>query len=376
VDRRRALMARIDQFLKLLVKYGGSDLHLSCGGPPVMRIHGHLQRVQYADLSEKEMKVLLDEILLEHQRESYAATHDLDFAYEIPEVARFRGNCFYQHRGPAAVFRVIPSRVLSADEISLPDAIRRFTDLNKGLVLVTGPTGSGKSTTLAAMIDLINSTRPEHILTIEDPIEFVHQSKKALVNQREVGPHTNSFASALKAALREDPDVILIGEMRDRETISLALTAAETGHLVFGTLHTNSAHKTVDRIIDTFPGDLQEQVRAMLSESLRGVVAQQLLRKKDGKGRVAAHEILVGTPAVSNMIREGKTFQIPSLIQTGKKDGMILMDQSITTLLMAGVVDNDEAYAKALDKNAFKAPGASGASGSASPGSPMAAARR
>jgi twitching motility protein PilT len=219
---------------------------------------------------------------------------------------------------------------------------------------VTGPTGSGKSTTLAAMIDLINATRAEHILTIEDPVEFVHQSQMALVNQRQVGSHTDSFAAALRAALREDPDVILIGEMRDRETISLALTAAETGHLVFGTLHTNSAHKTVDRIIDTFPGELQDQVRAMLSESLRGVVAQQLLRTKGGKGRVAAHEIMVGTPAVSNMIREGKTFQIPSMIQTGKKDGMILMDQSITNLLMSGVIDEDEAYAKAQDKAAFQ----------------------
>ena len=347
-------MARIDQFLNLLVKHEGSDLHLSCGSPPVMRIHGHLQRVKYPNLSAEELKSLIEEILTGPQREVYSTTSDLDFAYEIPEVARFRGNCFFQHRGPAAVFRVIPSRVLSADEIGLPDTIRRFTDLNKGLVLVTGPTGSGKSTTLAAMIDLINTTRPEHILTIEDPIEFVHASKKALVNQREVGPHTRSFASALKAALREDPDVILIGEMRDRETISLALTAAETGHLVFGTLHTNSAHKTVDRIIDTFPGELQEQVRAMLAESLRGVVAQQLLRKKGGKGRVAAHEIMVGTPAVSNMIREGKTFQIPSMIQTGKKDGMVLMDQSIRNLLMAGTVDDDEAFAKAVDKSAFK----------------------
>jgi twitching motility protein PilT len=347
-------MAWIDQFLKVLVQHGGSDLHLSCGSPPIMRVHGHLHRIKYPDLTHEQITGLIHEILLDHQRESFTATRDLDFAYEIPKVARFRGNCFHQHRGPAAVFRVIPSRVLSADEIELPDAIRRFTDLNKGLVLVTGPTGSGKTTTLAAMIDLINSTRPEHILTIEDPIEFVHQSKKALVNQREVGPHTKSFAAALKASLREDPDVILIGEMRDRETISLALTAAETGHLVFGTLHTNSAHKTVDRIIDTFPGDLQEQVRAMLAESLRGVVAQQLLRKKGGKGRVAAHEIMVGTPAVSNMIREGKTFQIPSMIQTGKKDGMVLMDQSIRDLLMAGVVDEDEAIAKANDKNAFE----------------------
>jgi twitching motility protein PilT len=347
-------MPKIDQFLNLLVEFGGSDLHLSCGGPPVLRVHGHLQRVKYRDLVERDLELLLGEILTEGQRQRYQATHDLDFAYEIAGVARFRGNFFRQHRGPGAVFRIIPSKIPTAEEINLPDAIRRFTHLNRGLVLVTGPTGSGKSTTLAAMIDLINQTRPEHILTIEDPIEFVHQNKKALVNQREVGPHTESFAAALKAALREDPDVILVGEMRDRETIALALTAAETGHLVFGTLHTNSAHKTVDRIIDTFPGDLQHQVRAMLSESLRGVVAQQLLRKKGGQGRIAAHEIMVGTAAVSNLIREGKTYQIPSIIQTGKKDGMVQMDQSILALVMSGVVDGKEAYAKALDKALFQ----------------------
>jgi twitching motility protein PilT len=347
-------MPKIDQFLSLLVQHGGSDLHLSCGGPPVLRVHGHLQRVAFRDLAEADLNLLLGEIITQAQMERWQATHDLDFAYEIPGVARFRGNFFRQHRGPGAVFRIIPSKIPSAEEIGLPDVIRRFTDLNKGLVLVTGPTGSGKSTTLAAMIDLINQTRPEHILTIEDPIEFVHPNKKALVNQREVGPHTESFAAALKAALREDPDVILVGEMRDRETIALALTAAETGHLVFGTLHTNSAHKTVDRIIDTFPGDLQHQVRAMLSESLRGVVAQQLLRKKGGKGRVAAHEIMVGTAAVSNLIREGKTYQIPSIIQTGKKDGMVQMDQSILALLMAGTIEGKEAYAKALDKSLFQ----------------------
>ncbi|HEX7243795.1 MAG TPA: PilT/PilU family type 4a pilus ATPase, partial [Longimicrobiaceae bacterium] len=251
-------MAQIDQFLRLLVQHGGSDLHLSCGSAPVMRVHGHLQRVKFRDLAASDMKTLLNEILREEQQERFEASHDLDFAYEIPGVARFRGNAFLQHRGPGAVFRVIPSKVLSADELKLPEAIRGFTRLNKGLVLVTGPTGSGKSTTLAAMLDLINETRPEHIITIEDPIEFVHQNKKALVNQREVGPHTQSFTSALRAALREDPDVILVGEMRDRETISLGLTAAETGHLVFGTLHTNSAHKTIDRIIDTFPADQQE----------------------------------------------------------------------------------------------------------------------
>lgn len=347
-------MAQIDQFLRVLVQQGGSDLHLSCGSPPVIRVHGHLQRIKFRDLTEADMRALIPEILNPEQRSRLDEQHDVDFAYEIPDVARFRGNAFFQHRGMGAVFRVIPSRVLSAEELNLPPAIRGFTNLNKGLVLVTGPTGSGKSTTLAGMIDLINETRGDHILTIEDPIEFVHQNKQALVNQREVGPHTQSFATALKAALREDPDVILVGEMRDRETISLGLTAAETGHLVFGTLHTNSAHKTVDRIIDIFPADQQEQIRAMLSESLRGVVAQQLLRKKDGKGRVAAHEILVGTPAVGNLIRERKTFQIPSLIQTGKRDGMVQMDQSIMALLNSGVVDGQEAFAKAHDKALFR----------------------
>jgi twitching motility protein PilT len=347
-------MAQIDQFLRLLVQQGGSDLHLSCGDAPVLRLHGHLQRIKFRELAPADMRTLIFEVLSEQQRARFEETHDLDFAYEIEGIARFRGNVFEQHRGMGAVFRVIPSKIPSADELKLPEAIRNFTHLNRGLVLVTGPTGSGKSTTLAAMIDLINSTRSEHIITIEDPIEFVHPAKQALINQREVGPHTESFASALKAALREDPDVILVGEMRDRETISLALTAAETGHLVFGTLHTNNAPKTVDRIIDVFPGDLQDQVRAMLSESLRGVIAQQLLRKKGGAGRVAAHEILVGTPAVGNLIREGKTFQIPSIIQTGKKDGMVQMDQSIMSFLMAGTIDAEEAYAKAMDKNLFR----------------------
>jgi twitching motility protein PilT len=347
-------MAQIDQFLRLLIQQGGSDLHLSCGNPPIIRVHGHLQRIRFRELTPADLKTLLLEVLTAEQRERFETTRDLDFAYEIADVARFRGNVFVQHRGMGGVFRVIPARIPSADELKLPQAIRDFTRLNKGLVLVTGPTGSGKSTTLAAMVDLINQTRPDHILTIEDPIEFVHQPKTALINQREVGPHTLSFTSALRAALREDPDVILVGEMRDRETISLALTAAETGHLVFGTLHTNSAHKTVDRIIDSFSADQQEQVRAMLAESLRGVVAQQLLRKKGGAGRVAAHEILVGTPAVSNLIREGKTFQLPSVIQTGKREGMIQMDQSILAHVMSGAIDGEEAYARAHDKNAFR----------------------
>jgi len=347
-------MPQIDQFLRLLLQRDGSDLHLSCGSAPVLRVHGELERVKFRELTAADMKTLVREILDGEQWAQYEHRRDLDFAYEIKGTARFRGNAFDQHRGPGAVFRVIPSEIPTADDLNLPQAVRGFTLLNKGLVVVTGPTGSGKSTTLAAMIDLINRTRREHIITVEDPIEFVHQNREALLNQREVGRHTDSFASALKAALREDPDVILIGEMRDRETVSLALTAAETGHLVFGTLHTNSAHKTVDRILDTFPADQQDQVRAMLSESLKGVVAQQLLRRKGGKGRVAAQEILVGTPAVGNLIREGKTYQIPSVIQTGKRDGMIQMDQSIMAHLMAGAIDGDEAYRRAHDKALFR----------------------
>jgi twitching motility protein PilT len=347
-------MAHIDQLLRLLVQQEGSDLHLSCGNPPILRVHGRLQRTPYKELTPGGLQTVLFELLTDAQRAHFEETSDLDFAYEIDGLARFRGNIFRQHRGLGGVFRVIPSTIPSADDLKLPDVIRGFTHLHRGLVLVTGPTGSGKSTTLAAMIDLINRTRGEHIITIEDPIEFVHQPVESLVNQREVGPHTSSFASALKAALREDPDVILVGELRDRETMSLALTAAETGHLVFGTLHTNNAHKTIDRIIDLFPGEQQNQVRAMLAESLRGVIAQQLLRRKGGTGRVVAHEILVGTPAISNLIREGKTFQIPSIIQTGKKDGMVQMDQSIMNALMTRQIDGAEAYAKAMDKALFR----------------------
>lgn len=347
-------MAQIDQFLKLLVQSGGSDLHLTTGAPPIMRVHGHMQRVKFRDLSPKDMETLLFEIMEESWRMRFLEHQDFDFAYEIEGLARFRVNIFWQRKGLGAVFRTIPSKILSADDLKLPEAVRRFCMLTKGLVLVTGPTGSGKSTTLAAMVDLINDTRADHILTIEDPIEFTHANKKCLVNQREIGTNTKSFANALRAALREDPDVVLVGEMRDRETIELGITAAETGHLVFGTLHTNSAPKTVDRIIDVFPADQQDQVRAMLAESLKGVVSQVLLRRKDGKGRVAAMEIMVGTPAISNLIRENKIHQIPSLIQTGKKDGMQLLDQHILEYLMAGVVDPVEAYMRANNKAAFR----------------------
>ena len=346
-------MAQIDQFLKVLAEKGGSDLHLTTGSPPMMRLHGELQAFPFRELTPKDMEKLVYEIMEEDWRMTFLDRRDFDFAYEIAGVARFRANVFWQRKGLGAVFRTIPSEILTADDLNLPDVVRKFGMLSKGLVLVTGPTGSGKSTTLAAIIDLINETRKDHILTIEDPIEFTHPNKTCLVNQREIGSHTKSFAAALKAALREDPDVILVGEMRDRETIELGITAAETGHLVFGTLHTNSAPKTVDRIIDVFPADQQEQIRSMLAESLKGVVSQVLMRKKDGKGRVAAMEIMVGTSAVANLIRENKLHQIPSIIQTGKKDGMQLLDQHILEFLMSGAIDAREAYMRSHNKQAF-----------------------
>ena len=346
-------MAQIDQFLKVMVEQGGSDLHLTTGSVPVMRIHGHMQRIKFRELTGKDTEALLFGIMKEDWRMRFLEHQEFDFAYEIPGVSRFRVNVFLQRKGMAGVLRTIPTNILTADDLGLPDVVRKLCMLTKGLVLVTGPTGSGKSTTLAAMVDLINETRADHILTIEDPIEFTHENKKCLVNQREVGSSTRSFANALRAALREDPDVILVGEMRDRETIELGITAAETGHLVFGTLHTSSAPKTVDRIIDVFPADQQEQIRAMLAESLKGVISQVLLKKKGGGGRVAAWEIMIGTNAISNLIRENKVFQIPSMIQTGKKDGMQMMDQAILEHLMAGVIDGNEAYMKASNKQAF-----------------------
>jgi twitching motility protein PilT len=347
-------MPQIDQFLKVLVQQGGSDLHLTVGSPPVMRIHGHMQRIKFREISNADMEALIYEIMEEEWRIQFMDRLDFDFAYEIEGLARFRVNVFWQRKGLGAVLRTIPSKILTADDLGLPQAVRKMCMLTKGLVLVTGPTGSGKSTTLAAMIDLINETRSDHVLTIEDPIEFVHANKKSLVNQREVGTNTKSFANALRAALREDPDVIMVGEMRDQETIELGMTAAETGHLVFGTLHTNSAPKTMDRVIDVFPADQQEQIRAMLAESLKGVIAQVLLRTKDGKGRVAAQEVMVGTSAISNLIREGKVHQIPSIIQTGKKDGMQLLDQHILEFLMAGKVTPEEAYMRSNNKQAFQ----------------------
>lgn len=347
-------MARIDALFNMMKEQGASDLHLSTGNPPIFRQRGDMVRLNFKVLGHDELKAILFEILSEKQQAQFNETKDLDFAYEVPGLARFRGNILMQYRGIAAVFRIIPTKILSADELGLPEGVRRMTNFKKGMVLVTGPTGSGKSTTLAGMIDLINSTRKEHILTFEDPLEFIHENKLSLMNQRQIGEHTESFTSALRAALREDPDVILVGEMRDLTTIQLAMSAAETGHLVFGTLHTSTAAKTVDRIIDVFPTDQQEQVRAMLSESLKGVICQQLLKTADGTGRVAALEIMLGTPAIANLIREGKTFQIPSIMQTAKKDGMQLLDQHLLDLLKTKKVNPEEAYRCAVDKKQFE----------------------
>ncbi len=348
-------MAKIDALFKMMQQQGASDLHISSGAPPILRLHGEMAQIKSPNLTPAQAQSLLFEILTEEQVEEFETTRDLDFAYAIPGLARFRGNILDTHRGIAGVFRIIPSEILSADQLKLPEGVRQMTRFNKGLVLVTGPTGSGKSTTLAAMIDLINSTRREHILTLEDPLEFIHENKMSLMNQRQIGTHSQSFANALRAALREDPDIILVGEMRDLETIQMAMSAAETGHLVFGTLHTNSAAKTIDRIIDVFPKDAQEQVRAMLSESLKGVVCQQLLKTADGKGRVAALEIMLGNAAIGNLIREGKTFQIPSIIQTGKREGMQLLDSHLMELLNAGTVTPEEAHRCAINKSQFTA---------------------
>jgi len=348
-------MAKIDALFKMMQQQGASDLHISTGAPPILRLHGEMARIKSPDLTNEQARALLYEILDDEQKQTFEATRDLDFAYELSGVARFRGNMLDTYRGIAAVFRIIPSEILTADQLKLPEGVRKMTRFKKGLVLVTGPTGSGKSTTLAAMIDLINSTRKEHILTLEDPLEFIHENKLSLLNQRQIGAHSMSFAAALKAALREDPDIILVGEMRDLETIEMAMSAAETGHLVFGTLHTNSAPKTIDRIIDVFPTDAQEQVRYMLGESLKGVVCQQLLKTADGKGRVAALEIMLGNAAIGNLIREGKTFQIPSIIQTARKEGMQLMDTHLMALLDEGKVTPEEAYRCAVEKRNFEA---------------------
>lgn len=352
-------MAKIDGFFNLMLDQKASDLHLSSGNPPILRINGELERVEYPPLESDDLKTLLYEITPEYKVKQFEETGDVDFGYEIPNVSRFRANFFNQKNGVAAVFRQIPNKVLSFEDFEkfdapLPAVLKKFSMLHRGLVLVTGPTGSGKSTTLAAMIDYANRNRKDHILTVEDPIEFVHESKNALINHREVGVHTKSFSSALKGALREDPDIILVGELRDLETIELAITAASTGHLVFGTLHTQSAAKTVDRIIDVFPADQQNKIRATLSEALRGVVAQNLFKRIDKKGRVAALEILVFTTAIANLVREGKTHQLPGMIQVGKKLGNQPLDDSIMEHLRMKRISPEDAYDKCLDKKKFR----------------------
>ncbi len=352
-------MAKIDAFFNLMFEQKASDVHLASGNPPMLRINGELHRVDYPALESDALKAMLYEITPEYKIKTYEETGDVDFGYEIPGVSRFRANFFNQKNGCSAVFRQIPSKVLSFEDFErfdapLPPVLKKFSMLHKGLVLVTGPTGSGKSTTLAAMVDYANKNRKDHILTVEDPIEFVHESKNCLVNHREVGLHTKSFGSALKGALREDPDIILVGEMRDLETIELALTAASTGHLVFGTLHTQSAAKTVDRVIDVFPADQQNKIRATLSEALKGVVAQNLFKRIDKKGRVAALEILVFTTAVANLVREGKTHQIPGMIQVGKKLGNQPLDDAIMEHLRMKRISPEEAYDKCLDKKKFR----------------------
>ena len=346
-------MAKIDAFFKLMAEQGASDLHLVSGQQPILRIHGEMERVKFKTLDNDELKAMLYEIAPEDKVKKFEETGDIDFGYEIPGLARYRANFFQQKYGVAAVFRQIPSDVLTADQLGLPPVVKKFAMLHKGLLLVTGPTGSGKSTTLAAMMDFANKNRKDHIITVEDPIEFVHKSQGCIVNHREIGLHTKSFASALRGALREDPDIVLVGEMRDLETIELALTAASTGHLVFGTLHTQSAAKTVDRVIDVFPSSQQPQIRTTLSESLKGVVAQNLFKRVDKKGRCAALEILVVTPAVGNLIREEKTFQIPSAIQTGKKYGMQSLDDAILDLLNKGWIGAEDAYDKCIEKQRF-----------------------
>ena len=344
------VIRHMDDLFHYMKEVEASDLHLSSGEQPILRVHGNIVRIEdYAVHDHEMLKKALYEILPERNREEFEADGDTDFAYEIPDVARFRCNFFRDRLGMGAVFRLIPSDVLTVKDLNLPQAMLDLCYLSKGLVVVTGPTGSGKSTTLAALVDFINKNRNDHIITIEDPVEFVHKNIKCLVNQREVHVHTNSFKRALRAALREDPDIVLVGEMRDLETIAIAIETAETGHLVFGTLHTTTAPSTVDRIIDQFPADQQSQIRVMLSESLKGVIAQNLLRTKDGK-RVAAHEILLCPSAVANLIREGKTFQLPSQIQVGKSLGMMPMNDSILKHVMSGRVDPHEGYVKAVDK--------------------------
>ncbi|MET0650311.1 MAG: type IV pilus twitching motility protein PilT [Pyrinomonadaceae bacterium] len=334
-------MAAIEELLRVTKQHNASDLHLVSGSSPYVRLAGDMVRLNYKSVPAEVCQGLIYSILTDRQKELFEENLELDFSYPVRGIGRFRVNVFMQRNGMAAVFRLIPEDVQTVAELGLPDQLADLVDVSEGLILVTGPTGSGKSTTLASIIHTINTTRRAHIITIEDPIEFVHQNQQCLINQREVSSHTHSFSNALRAALREDPDIILVGEMRDLETISLAITAAETGHLVFATLHTNSAVKAVDRIIDVFPEGQQAQIRTMLSESLRGVIAQALLPRADGKGRVAAAEVLVNVPAVANLLREGKAFQIPSVMQTGRALGMLTFETTINELMRTGVITKD-----------------------------------
>ncbi len=347
-------MAKIDAFFKLMHDQNASDLHLVSGQPPALRIHGDIERIKYNVLTNNELRSILYEITPEEKIKVFEETGDVDFGYEITGLARYRANYFMQRNGIAAVFREIPSDILTAEKLGLPPVISKLAMLPRGLVLVTGPTGSGKSTTLAAIIDEANRSRKDHIITVEDPIEFVHKSHGCIVNHREVGLHTKTFSAALRGALREDPDVILVGEMRDLETISLAIEAASTGHLVFSTLHTSSAAKTVDRVIEVFPANQQPQIRSTLADGIRAVVAQTLFKRIDKRGRCAALEIMVATPAVRNLIRESKTHQIPSMIQTGKQYGMQLLDDAIMQLYQKRWIGADEAYTKANNKAIFR----------------------
>jgi twitching motility protein PilT len=346
----------ITQLLAFSVKNNASDLHLSSGLPPMIRVHGDVRRINVEPLDHKAVHAMVYDIMSDSQRKHYEEFLEVDFSFEIPSLARFRVNAFNQARGASAVFRTIPSKVLTLEDLNAPKIFGELALKPRGLVLVTGPTGSGKSTTLAGMVNHFNENEYGHILTIEDPIEFVHQSKKALINQREVGSHTLSFANALRSALREDPDAILVGEMRDLETIRLALTASETGHLVFATLHTSSAPKTIDRIVDVFPAEEKEMVRSMLSEALIGVISQTLCKLKDGSGRVAAHEVMLGTPAIRNLIRENKVAQMYSMIQTSQSHGMQTLDQNLADLVKRNMISATEARAKAKQPENF--PGA------------------
>ena len=347
-------MAKIDAFFQLMHDQGASDLHLVTGQQPALRIRGEIERIKYNVLENDELKAMLYEIAPEHKVKQFEEVGDVDFAYEIPNLARYRANFFMQKYGVAAVFREVPTKIMTAQQLGLPPVVSRLASLPRGLVLVTGPTGSGKSTTLAAIIDEANRTRKDHIITIEDPIEFVHQSQGCLVNHREVGIHTKTFSAALRGALREDPDIILVGELRDLETIQMAIEAASTGHLVFGTLHTTSAAKTVDRIIEVFPASEQMQIRSTLADGLRAVIAQVLFKRIDKKARIPALEILIANSAVRNLIRESKTYQLPSMMQTGKKYGMQLLDDAIMDLMNKGWISPDDAYSKANDKTKFR----------------------